>query len=239
MSGPYAGLFAAFPDRAAWLNASPEEIGVVLVQDLRHSESFSLHYLLATMREHYARLWPDPAELQVRLAAVAEAYQWLRTIGLIAPNPRQVDDFDMLTRAAKGLNGEGMRDYAAARTSCYALLDHRISDKVWGIYLRGDHDIAVAYAFKVVEVRMREKAGLLPSDYGERLVKKFFAQFGSEIPPDEKGMAHVVHLLVGAFDRYRNEASHQDVTMGRDEALEVLLLANHCLRIVERARVRT
>jgi len=174
----------------------------------------------------------------VRLGAVAEAYQWLRTIGLIAPNPRQVDDFDMLTRAAKGLNDEGVRDYAETRTSCYALLDHRISDKVWGIYLRGDHEIAVAYAFKVVDVRMREKAELSQSDYGKRLVKKFFAQFGSEISPDEKGIAHVVHLIVGAFDRYRNEASYQDVTMGRDEALEVLLLANHCLRSVERAQIR-
>jgi len=39
------------------------EMGVVLVQDLRRSELFPLHNLLATMREHYGRLWPDPAEL--------------------------------------------------------------------------------------------------------------------------------------------------------------------------------
>jgi hypothetical protein len=62
------------------------------------------------------------------------------------------------------------------------LLDHRISDKVWGIYLRGDHDIAVDYVFKVVEVRMREKAALAPGDYGERLVKKFFVTFDSGSP---------------------------------------------------------
>lgn len=191
------------------------------------------------MREHYARTWVDPADLQARLGAVAEAYQWLRTVGLIAPDPRQPDDFDTLTRAARNLDDAGIRDYVAARTSCYELLDHRLSDKVWGVYLRGDYNMAVAYAFKVVEVRMREKAGLAPSDYGERLVKKFFAQHDSEIPADTKGMAHVVHVLSGAFDRYRNEAAHQDVTMGRDEAMELSLLANHCLRIVERAQRRS
>ena len=42
--------------------------------------------------------------------------------------------------------------------------------------------------------------------------------------------------MIGAFDRYRNDATHEDVLMGRDETLEELLLANHCLRIVGYAR---
>jgi hypothetical protein len=220
--------------------ASPEDMGIVLLRDLRTTTpTISLHNIMALLRERYFQEWGGQGPTEERLGPVAEAYQWLRGVGLIAPSPDQPNDFDALTRASKRLDDDGVRDYVAARTSCYALLDHRITEKVWGIYLRGDHDIAVAYAFKVVEVRMREKAGLAASDYGERLVKKFFARFDSEIPADEKGMAHIVHLMVGAFDRYRNEASHQDVTMGRDEALEVLLLANHCLRIVERAQLRT
>jgi hypothetical protein len=60
----------------------------------------------------------------------------------------------------------------------------------------------------------------------------------SDRAPEKIGMPHIVHLLISAFDRYRNEASHLDVSLkDSDEALELLLLANHCLRIVERARI--
>jgi uncharacterized protein (TIGR02391 family) len=240
MTGPFPNLVAAFPSIEAWVAASPEEMGVVLWRDLRHMRSFSLHNLLATMRERNYHEWGGQAPTEERLGPIAEAYQWLRTVGVIAPSSENPDDFDVIARAARQLDSDSVRGFVAARTSCYALLDHRISDKVWGIYLRGDYDIAVAYAFKVVEVRMREKAGLAASDYGQRLIKKFFTAFNSEIPPEEKGVAHIVHLLIGAFDRYRNEASHLDVSLkDSDEALEVLLLANHCLRIVERAANRT
>jgi hypothetical protein len=111
---------------------------------------------------------------------------------------------------------------------------------VWNIYLRHDYDIAIAYAFKVVEVRMRDKAGLDSNHMGEGLAKKFFERFNSEAPrKGAKGqhLPSVVNFFSGALDRYRNAAVHERPTItDPDEAMEVLLIANHCLRIVERSQ---
>jgi uncharacterized protein (TIGR02391 family) len=239
VAGPYANLLTTYPTREAWLAADPEEMGLVLLRDLKaHSTSgFCPQNILGLLRERYSHDWGGGEQTGARIAVVFEAYQWLRNVGFIVPSAAQPRDFDTLSRRARTLDEAGLDAFRATRLSGYDILDSRITDKVWSIYLRGDYDIAIGYAFKVVEVRMREKAGLTTNDMGERLAKKFFATFDSEArKKSERALPSVVLLCVGALDRYRNSAVHEYPTItDPDEAMEVLLLANHCLRVVERS----
>jgi uncharacterized protein (TIGR02391 family) len=238
-SGPFQNLFAAYPTGEAWEAADPEDMGPVLLRDLKSqsaSNNLCLNNLHGPLQDHFSRergRYPTDPEI----AVFFEAYHWLRNVGLLAPSPRQSRDFDVLTRRALALDDVGLTQFRAARLSGYEILDSGITNKVWSIYLRGDYDIAIAYAFKVVEMRMREKAGLTNNDMGERLAKKFFERFSSEAPrKSEKALPSVVQLFIGALDRYRNSAVHERPSITEpEEAMEVMLLANHCLRIVERS----
>jgi uncharacterized protein (TIGR02391 family) len=238
-AGPYQNLFATFPNPAAWRAAEPDEMGPVLLRDLRSqsaANSLCPQNILGPLQDHCYREWGVQAT-NAEIASVFEAYQWLKNVGLLAPAPSQPRDFDILTRRARALDEAGLVEFRAARLSAYEMLDQQLIDKAWTIYLQGAYDIAIGYAFKLVEVRMRERGGFSNNDMGERLAKKFFEKFPSEAPrKTEKGLPSVVQLFVGALDRYRNSAVHERPTITEpQEAMEILLLANHCLRVVERS----
>lgn len=235
--GPYRSLLQRYPTDDAWMAAEPEDMALLVLRELAvGSRQVCLHNMAATMRERYYQHWgaertPD------RLRVLAEAYAWLKTAGLLVQDPTQ-DDFDLVSRRGAAMTEEAFAEFRAARRTGYDILDRRIAEKVWTIYLRGDFDIAIGYAFKVVEIRMREKGGFTTNDMGERLAKKFFKRFDSEAPKkgERDALPAVVSLFIGALDRYRNPAMHEPAHFeDAEEAMEVLLLANHCLRIVERA----
>lgn len=237
VTGLFANLRTVYPDVEAWQAADPADMAGVLLKDLQSfTSSMSAHNLVSTFREQSSRL--GIADYQQRLGPLLEAYAWLQNHGLIAPNPNQPEDFDVLTRRAKTLDESGFTGYRRMELGLYDVLDSRISQKVWGTYLRGDYDIAIAYAFKVVEVRMRERASLPTSDFSDRLVKKFFRKFEPPEGRSNDGLSATEYLFIGALKRYRNEAVHEPQTIeDAQEALEVLLLANHCLRIVDGAEL--
>jgi uncharacterized protein (TIGR02391 family) len=111
-------------------------------------------------------------------------------------------------------------------------------------FMRGEFDIAAFQAMKAVEVAVREAAGLSNSDIGVQLARKAFSMddgpltdLGAE--PGERSAR--MELFKGAIGCYKNPHSHRDVDLDDpSEALEIILLANHLLRIVEaRAAARS
>jgi uncharacterized protein (TIGR02391 family) len=90
---------------------------------------------------------------------------------------------------------------------------------------------------KAVEVSVRETAGLSAKDIGTALMRK---AFDPEVGPltdmgTEKAEREArSHLFTGAIGSYKNPHSHRYVVLDDpDEAAEIILLANHLLRIVD------
>lgn len=148
-----------------------------------------------------------------------------------------------LTAIGLGIDDENSAlQHRKATLHVYDVLDESIVQTVWSTVLRGDYDIAVAYAFKRVEVEMRNKGGFGNDDFGERLVKKFFSSFRS--PGEASGLENtsltaVEKFFISTLGLYRNPATHLDNTI-KDYArtMEVLLMANHQLHLVRSATRR-
>jgi uncharacterized protein (TIGR02391 family) len=103
--------------------------------------------------------------------------------------------------------------------------------------MRGEYDVAVFQAMKAVEVHVREAAGLPLSDYGPNLMRKAFDIDNGPLTDKQSERSEreaCGHLFAGAIGSYKNPHSHRDVDLNDPmEAAEIVLLANHLLRIVD------
>lgn len=171
---------------------------------------------------------------------VMEGIALMFSMGLLTESGSTGDPYVYLTREGLGLvTADDVAAHRIRTVTAHEMLDPQIVNAVWSVYLRGDYDIAVAYAFKRVEVEMRDKGGYGKSEFGERLVKKFFVEFRIANDADAPKPATLTpeeSLFIGAFNMYRNPAAHLDETIEHSErAMEVLLIANHLLHIVRSA----
>jgi uncharacterized protein (TIGR02391 family) len=108
---------------------------------------------------------------------------------------------------------------------------------VWSLYHREKYDSAVFEAMKAVEVAVRDAAALQPTDTGTDLMRKAFNVSNGALTDKtavEAEREARSHLFAGAIGAYKNPHSHRNVALDDpDEAAEIILLANHLLRIVD------
>lgn len=176
--------------------------------------------------------------------ALIEAWAWLEAQGLLVPAPGMNGSNGwrkLSRRAAKITDKRTFEQFSATRYLRKEHLHRAIADSVWAAFLRGEYDVAVFQSMKAVEVAVRTTAKLPNSDVGVHLVRKAFHPDNGPLTDKEAQTGEreaMMNLFAGALGLYKNPQSHRDVGLTSPvEAMEVVLLANHLLRVVD-SRVR-
>lgn len=184
--------------------------------------------------------YPHERRTEIEVA-IREAWAWLEGAALLIPdsNPafRPPNLARRLSRRARLLAKEQNPKRAlAVRRIAKDSLHETIREEVWSLYHRGEYDTAVFVAMKAVEVSVRDASGL-SGELGVRLMRKAFdlksgplTDMGVEEGERDARSA----LFAGAIGSYKNPHSHRNVALDDpDEAAEIIMLANHLLRIVD------
>jgi uncharacterized protein (TIGR02391 family) len=236
-------LPAAIPDVNLLLTLTPEELGAKILFLLggRGEGIFHLNNMdnelwnLPAHSPQYPRDHRDEIE-----RAIIEAFAWLTAQGLIVPasgGSGQAGWKRLSRRAALLKTDADFTSFKAGRLLPKEALHTKIADAVWGAFMRGEFDVAIFQAMKGVEVAVRTAAGLGHDLIGVKLMRPAFAPEGGPLTDmTAEGGERVgrMELFAGAIASYKNPHSHRDVNLDDPhEALEIIFLANHLLRIVD------
>ncbi len=240
------GLPQAVSNPDVLLAMEPEELGAKLLFLLRKEvnqapfilSNFILELWPYNLMPGQAPPYPTARKGEIDLA-LTEAWSWLIAQGLlvIAPSAANTSGYVLSRRAGKFADETEFRRFAAARMLQKEALHPRIATDVWIEFMRGKFDIAVLLAMKAVEVAVREASGLPSNLLGVSLMREAFKPESGPLADHatEKGeQAARSALFAGAIGSYKNPQSHRDVNLDDPvEALEIIMLANHLLRIVD------
>ena len=234
------------PDVDFLLSMEVEELAAAVLMMARkqrgqagvHQANYTSSLFSANMSGHQYR--DDPRRSEIELA-VSEASNWLEVQGLLIPTPgtNGVSGWRMLSRQANKLATlEDVGRFAKSRNIPKATLHPRIAEKVWSAFLRAEFDTAVFHAMRAVEVYVREAGGYKDGDLGVGLMRKAFHEDDgplTDMTVEKSERQARSALFSGAIGSYKNPHSHRDVNIeNADEALEIVMFANHLLRIVDR-----
>ena len=111
-----------------------------------------------------------------------------------------------------------------------------IVKKSFSLLHQGQFESAVLQAYKTIEMRIREKIGTEPEEYGVKLIRKAFNPENGpltdyELPKAEREA--FCNYIAGAFGFYKNPCSHRDVELDFISAFERIVVASDLLKVVE------
>jgi uncharacterized protein (TIGR02391 family) len=236
-------LTQTIPDPNILVGLEPEELAAKLLFVLQKRRSADLH-----LSNLLLELWPSIPGQQHPYAscdrglidvAIAEAWAYLETLGLLIPAPQNpADGWRILSRRARRFENEiEFARYSVARLLPKKALHPRIAERVWMAFMRAEFDVAVFQAMKAVEIAVRQVAGYENHSKGVAMMRDAFRP---ELGPLTDRSAETgeqvarMELFAGAIGSYKNPHSHRDVDLDDPaEAMEIIFSANHLLRIVD------
>lgn len=235
-------LLSVFPDHDVFLALQPEELGAVLMEVIPGIEGNQGKFVV----EHFQnQLFPNPAVMSGGYPAnlsssvynvLGEALAWLESIGVLMHEPGQPTPWMMLTRRGKAMKSrDDLESYRMARTLPIALLQPKLADKVFPLYLRGEYDTAVFQAFREVEVAVRNATKLPNELVGRPLMAKAFEKSAGPLTDQSLTEAEreaELFLFMGAIGHGRNPPGHRDVNHSRETAARLIVFASHLLDLV-------
>jgi len=211
-------LAEIIPDPDAVLALEPEELAGVALELLTSSgpnEPSRLNPSSFTSSQtmgDYPRNRRDEIEY-----ALMEGWQWLVQEGLIAPRPGDSHGWHFITRRGKKIkNREGLSAYRSS-----VILPR---------------SLAVFQTFKELEVAIREAGNFKADDYGVDLARKAFHESTGPLTDQSMPVSErqaLSHLVAGALGSYKNPHSHRKVKLTAEEAVEMIILGSHLLKIVD------